>query len=286
MSDLPKVSNQTNPLAAYYRQPKIYIKLPSKGEFYPPGTLDVSESGEYPVYAMTAKDELMLKTPDALMNGQSTVEVLKSCVPALLDPWKMPSVDLDAILIAIRIATYGETMDVSANCPSCGHENDYTLNLVAYLERLNSFEYVPVIDIDPLTVYIKPYTYKEVTKTSIKALEQEKIFDIINSNDLTDEEKVERFGVSFLKLTELTIGLVSGSIEKIVTPEGEVTDKKHIEEFIANAPKEIFQKVQDHMTKMKEELEIKTHSVECSKCQTKFSTAVTLDQANFFAVRS
>lgn len=286
MSDLPKVSNQTNPLAAYYRQPKIYIKLPSKGKFYPSGTLDVSESGEYPVYAMTAKDELMLKTPDALMNGQSTVEVLKSCVPALLDPWKMPSVDLDAILIAIRIATYGETMDVSTNCPSCGHENDYTLQLVAYLEKLNSFEYVSVIDVEPLTVYIRPYTYKEITKTSIKALEQEKIFDIINSNDLTDEEKVERFGVSFLKLTELTIGLVAGSIEKIVTPEGEVTDKRYIEEFISNAPKEIFQKVQDHMTKMKEELEIKTHLVECSKCQTKFSTAVTLDQANFFAVRS
>jgi hypothetical protein len=35
---------------------------------------------------MTAKDELMFKTPDALLNGQSTVEVVKSCIPAIQDP--------------------------------------------------------------------------------------------------------------------------------------------------------------------------------------------------------
>jgi len=79
--------NQTqpkkNPLASFYRQPKIYVRLPSKGEFYTPGSLDVSENGEYPVYAMTAKDELLFKTPDALLNGTSTVELIKSCIPAL-----------------------------------------------------------------------------------------------------------------------------------------------------------------------------------------------------------
>ena len=70
-----------NPLSGYYRQPKIYIRLPSGGEYYPEGALDVSENGDYPVFAMTAKDELMLKTPDALLSGESTVEVIKSCVP-------------------------------------------------------------------------------------------------------------------------------------------------------------------------------------------------------------
>ena len=60
---------------------------------------------------MTAKDEMAFKTPDAMINGQSTVDVIKSCVPNLLDPWKMVNYDTDAVLLAIRIATYGETMD-------------------------------------------------------------------------------------------------------------------------------------------------------------------------------
>jgi hypothetical protein len=88
MDQIPNQNQQKkNPLSSFYRQPKIYVKLPSKGEFYPPGSLDVSANGEYPVYAMTAKDELLFKTPDALLSGQSTVELIKSCIPAITNPW-------------------------------------------------------------------------------------------------------------------------------------------------------------------------------------------------------
>lgn len=282
----PAVQKPVNPLANYYRQPKIYVKLPSNGKFYPPGTLDVSETGEYAVYAMTAKDELMLKTPDALMNGQSTVEVIKSCMPAILQPWLMPSVDLDAVLIAIRIATYGESMDVSVNCPSCSHVNDLQLNLVGYLSRLNGFEYDDVVHVGPLTIYIRPFNYKEVTKTAIKSLEQEKIFNIINDKTMSDEQKIEEFGISFLRLTDLTVGIVSDSIVKVSTPDGDVTDRKLIKDFIDNAPKEIFTAVQDRLTEMKDKLELKAHQVTCQNCSHEFTTQITLDQANFFEVRS
>ena len=41
---MDQISNQNqqkkNPLTSFYRQPKIYVKLPSKGEFYPPGSLE------------------------------------------------------------------------------------------------------------------------------------------------------------------------------------------------------------------------------------------------------
>jgi len=107
----------TNPLKNYFRQPKLFLSLPSKGKYYPEGSLEVSESGEYPVFSMTAKDELSLKTPDALINGQSTVDVIQSCIPSIKNAWKMPSLDLDAALIAIRIATYGEMMTVSTKVP-------------------------------------------------------------------------------------------------------------------------------------------------------------------------
>ena len=80
-----------NPLTQYFRQPKIWIKLPSGGKFYPNNALDHSANDEYPVFAMTAKDELLFKTPDALLSGQSTVEVIKSCIPAIREPWMMPN---------------------------------------------------------------------------------------------------------------------------------------------------------------------------------------------------
>lgn len=286
MQSLTGANPQRNPLANYFRQPKIFVKLPSQGQFYPAGSLDISQTSEYAVYAMTAKDELMFKTPDALMNGQATVEVIKSCVPAIRDPWKMPSIDVDAVLVAIRVATYGATMDVTATCPSCSEPNDYDFDLVSYLGQMSNFQFVDKVEVGPLVVHIRPYNYFETTKTAIKAMEQQKILEIVNNDSLSDEEKVDQFGASFVKLTELTVDVICGCISSIDTPEGSVSDPKMIEEFINNAPSEIFNTVNEHVVAMKNEIEAKTQKAACQNCNHEYTISLTMDQSNFFAVRS
>ena len=288
MSDLTNVPQapKKNPLANWYRQPKIYVKLPSKGRFYAAGALDVSANDEYPVYAMTAKDELMFKTPDALLSGQSTVEVIKSCFPAILDPWKMPSIDLDFALIAIRIATYGSMMDIGANCPHCSAENDYQVDLTQWIQIFNNFEYEENVVVDPLLIQVRPYTYQEVTKTAIKTLEQQRIFNIINDETMSDEDKLDNFGKSFVKITQLTVDVIADCISKISTPDGEVTDKSMIHEFINNCSKDVFDSVSKHVTGLKEQIELKAKDVECQECHKHFDLPVSMDQSNFFAVRS
>jgi hypothetical protein len=76
---------------------------------------------------MTARDELLIKTPDALLNGQGVAEVLQNCVPNILNAWECPQVDLDTLLIAIRLATYGEMMTISVKHPSL-KDNDFDNN--------------------------------------------------------------------------------------------------------------------------------------------------------------
>lgn len=287
MSQIPNVAaTKPNPLAAFYRQPKIYVTLPSKGRFYPHGTLDVSTDGQYPVYAMTAKDELIFKTPDALLTGQSTVELIKSCIPAILDPWAMPAIDLDFALIAIRIATYGDKMEIGCNCPHCNAENSYDIDLTAWFGSLSEFEYVDHVLADPLMIHIRPYSYKELTKTSIKTMEQQRIFQVINDENMPDEEKLDKFGKSFVKLTELTVEIIADCITKIETPDGAVTDKAIIKDFINNTSKDIFEKISNHVTDMKSKIELKASDVQCSECTKTFSLPITMDQSNFFAVRS
>ena len=280
------IQQQANPLANWYRQPKIYVTLPSGGRFYPSGTLDVSSNEQYAVYAMTAKDELMFKTPDALLSGESTVTIIKSCVPAILDPWKMPGIDLDFILIAIRIATYGEKMDISTTCPSCSTSNDYELNLNAWMNVFNQFQYNDTVMVDPLVVHIRPYSYYEMTKSSIKAMEQQRIFGIINDENISDEEKVEKFGKSFVKLTELTVDIIADCITSIETPNGTSTDKTQIKEFINNCSKDVFDNISNHIADIKSQIELKAQHVKCTECSHEFDVPVTMDQSNFFAVKS
>lgn len=287
MSQIPNVAQPVkNPLSGFYRQPKIYVSLPSKGKFYPQGALDSSSDGQYPVYAMTAKDELMFKTPDALLSGQSTVELIKSCIPAILDPWAMPSIDLDFALIAIRIATYGDKMEVGCNCPHCNAENSYDINLTNWFSIFDNFNYNDTVNVDPLIVHVRPYSYKEITKTTIKTLEQQRIFNIVNDDTISDEEKIDRFGKSFVKLTELTVDAIADCISSIQTPDGAVSDKTMIKDFINNCSKDVFNTISNHITDMKDQIEFKAQDVTCGECQKEFSLPITMDQANFFDVKS
>jgi hypothetical protein len=78
---------------------------------------------------MTAKDELAFKTPDALLNGQAMVDVIQSCFPNIKNAWVAPMVDLDTIMIAIRLATYGEKMPFTHKVPGTDEEVEYEIDL-------------------------------------------------------------------------------------------------------------------------------------------------------------
>jgi hypothetical protein len=278
-----------NPLKKYFRQPKIYLKLPSKGKYYPEGAIDMPESGELPVFAMTAKDELTMKTPDALLNGEATADLIKSCIPNILNPWAIPSFDIDAILIAIRLATSGEKLDITTKIPNIGEEKTYEVDLRPLLDHLISFEFDPYVQVnDELTIHLKPTTYKEFTQNAMKTFEEQRIFRLVNNNSIPDEQKLQAFATSFRKLTDLTIDLVINSIAFIDTPDGKVSDKTTIREFFENSERTLFKKIIDHLDKMKEGYTIKPLRVQCTEeeieagAPAEFEVPITFDQANFF----
>jgi hypothetical protein len=79
----------SNPLLKHFRQPQLYLRLPSEGKWWSADSLELPVTKEIAVYAMTARDELLIKTPDALLNGQATVDVIQSCCPNIKDAWKL-----------------------------------------------------------------------------------------------------------------------------------------------------------------------------------------------------
>ena len=84
---MSEISNN-NPLTKFFRQPAIYLKLPSNGAFWPNDAIELPLTGEIPVYPLTTKDEIILRTPDALLNGEGVVEVIQSCCPSIKDAWQ------------------------------------------------------------------------------------------------------------------------------------------------------------------------------------------------------
>jgi hypothetical protein len=282
-------TSSNNPLKGYFRQPKIYLTLPSQGKYYPPTSIELTETGELPVYAMTARDEITFKTPDALLNGQATVDVIQSCIPNIKNAWHMPSLDLDAALIAIRIATYGEQMDVNAKIPNIDEEKTYQVDLRNILDSLvnNSFE--DTIVIDDLVIHLKPLTYYEFTQSALKTFEEQRVFQIVNNENITEEEKLKRFNQSFKKLTELTVGMVTNSIQQIDVNDESVTDPAHLAEFIQNADQKFYTKITEHIEKQKEKFSVKPMTVypepeeQEQGAPESFEVPIMFDQSNFFA---
>lgn len=279
---------EQNPLKKYFRQPKLYITLPSKGKFYPEGSINFPENGEIAIYPMTAKDELTMKTPDALLNGQATVDLIHSCVPSIKDAWNMPSIDLDVVLIAIRIATYGENLDITTKIPNIGIEKEYSVDLRKILQQLSNADYENFIEVNSMQVYLKPLTYKEFTDASLKTFEEQRIFKLVNDQNIPDQEKLAKFSESFSKLTQMTVGMISNSIDKIVIEDIEVTDQKFIKEFIDNADKEFYTHITDHLELQKNKFQIKPLKVisepeeVAEGAPETFEVPITFDQSNFF----
>lgn len=249
---------QVNPLINFIRQPKIYIKLPSNGEFWPNGSLVMSETGELPVYSMTAKDEMLLKIPDALMNGQAVVDVIQSCMPNIKNAWAVPSIDIDAILIAIRLATYGEMMTTPITFGD-SLELEYQLDLRLVLDSImNTVKWDSVVPINrDLTVYVRPIDYKQLSKAAIQSFETQKIMQVVNNENVSEDEKIKVFKESFNKLTEVTIGTVAASVYKVDSINGSTENPAFIKQFIENADKEIFNKIQQHIELMREQNTLK-----------------------------
>ena len=280
----------TNPLQKYYRQPAIYIKLPSGGRYYPKEVFTPTETGEIPILPMTVKDELAFKTPDAMINGQSTVDVIKSCVPNMLDPWKMVNYDTDAVLLAIRIATYGETMDVNFRVPVTNEEQSHTLNLPALLEDLGRAEIVDeTMTSTKFKIEIDPLTYKSLTKIQIARFEQQKMYGTIDNSTMTDEAKQSAFAKSFETLNMVNFSLLVDSIKSITTPEGnKVVDRAQIIEFCNNADAKTVTEIQEKLSDLRVQAQIPPLRIKATEDQikkgapTSFEVPVTFDSSNFF----
>lgn len=277
------MSQTENPLLGYFRKPEVFITLPSKGKYYAEGIIDMPPTGEIGIFPMTARDELMIKTPDALLNGSSTAEVIKSCVPAILDPWGIPSLDMDAILVGIRIASYGQELELTSSCPECQHVNDFAIDLSNLLDQTQNWFFTEQLKIDDLVLNFSPLSYKEMNTESLRQFEESRIMKIVNDDAIADDKKTELFQEAFVKLTIHTVELIAKTIKSIDAPSGLVDNHDHIMEFVKNTSRSVFAQIQDHLDNQRKNNGFQDFKAQCTECSHEYTTPVMFDNSNFFA---
>lgn len=276
-------NQRQNPLAGYFRQPAIYIKLPSAGKWWGDDAIDLPANGEIPVYPMSTRDEIVLRTPDALMNGQGIVDVIQSCCPNIRDAWKMPGIDVDAVLIAIRIATYGNKMTFDSKCSHCNEENSHELDLSEPLSAITCPNYKETVNYRDLKIKLKPQHYFSVNRSNLVTFEEQKLINVINDSNLDPQVKAEKVAISMQKLVDLGLSAVADSTDYIELADGtRVNELAYIKEFYFNAESDAVKQVQDRLMALSEEAKVKPINLACNECSKPYKMELTFDYANFF----
>jgi hypothetical protein len=272
-----------NPLTKFFRTPAIYISLPSGGQFWPDEAIDMPENGELPVFPMTNRDEITLRTPDALINGQGVVDVVQSCIPSIKNAWKMPSTDVDATLMAIRIASYGHNMDFEQTCSACKHEDTYGMDLRHAMGGIKCPDYDKAVDFGPIRIKYKPQDYAQVTKSNQAAFELQKIGQ--NFDSMSEEDQTLANTIQLEKFTKLNVNSMVSITEyiELVETNERIDNAEYIGEFYANIDSGLFTKIQDTLIEITKDSNVKPTKVACTECGEEVELNIMFDYSSFFA---
>lgn len=282
-----------NPLAGHFRTPKLYTSLPSGGQYYDSEIIDTSMD-EHAVYSMTAKDELIMKNPDALLNGDAVVQVVESCIPSVKDATKLYSNDVDALLVAIQGATFGDDIEVTATCDKCGEEVTHLLSVEGVLTTMTTLKETYEFTTESgLLVKLQPFSYQSAVKAGIANFRSTRsLQSIVGIEDEVD--RIRAFNDNFVELANLNFDLLVDSIKVITLKNAdgetvEVTDYDQLREFMENCDRRIGAQIENFVTEIGKIGISKQMELSCVKegCGTEeepyvFESEVNFNPVNFF----
>ena len=235
---------QENPLTKYFRKPAIYVSLPTKGRFNP--EIEQTVIDEVGVMPMTAIDEITLRNPDSLLNGEAMISLFKSCCPSIPNPRNLCNIDAEALFLAVQYATYGKEITHTHKCSKCGEPSDFSIDINFILNKFPDIEKIEPIIYEDLEIHIKPPSLESVTRVALIQLEEQRIVQNIKTQSKDDADELElakRFYSSFERVARHNVDLLAETVSRLVTKDAEIIDKNQITEFLSNIPAQIVTKI-------------------------------------------
>lgn len=277
-----------NPLKGHFRAPKLFTRLPSSGAFYTDGVVEFSDTGEVEIYAMTSRDEVLMRNPDALLNGESVAQIITSCAPQVKRPRELLGADVDALMVAIQGATYGDEVRVETACPECGNTVVGAGSVQASLATMNEVpQDIKVETENGLVIELRPVTYETTIAAGVSNFQNARSMQSIA--DIEDDlEKLKAFNESYIKMAELNFLVILDSIYSISGKDENdeefiVTDRANIREYMENVETDIGKRVTEQVNLLQEAGIDKSVRIQCQEesCGHIFETNLEFDPVNF-----
>lgn len=259
-----------NPLLTSARLPGTKFRMPTRGIFYTPG-VEISETvvdGEVEVFPMTTRDEIALATPDKLLDGSAITDIVARCVPSVLLPNKLTSIDIDYLMMCLRLTTFGSItkVDHKHDCPYA-KTHQYEVNIDELIKNTK--------EIDPIEVASK---YSMTLPDGTVVLLRPVIFeDVIRVNNLTmniNESKITEQEVSQLLLTTTALAIKSVNGHE---------NQKHIHEWLSQLHAQWKKEIEVRLRELAEWTVKYDHITHCKDCGNEVTLLVSGNPVSFFS---
>ena len=269
-------------------RPGIFVRLPSGGKFYrnpPRMTVD----REIEVKPMTAMDEMNLKNPDGLLNNESLISVIRACVPAFPVPEEILAPDLDVIMVALSVATYGDFQNFDVTCPeeSCGEAAVIRKNMMDMTRSFKSIADDPSVTLGEMEVFIQPYSLRARQMISDIMMNAQRAAHELQRRheEGADGDAIEtvktQMGEMVAGMTRKMFSSLAEAVVAVETDGRRVDDRRDIAEWIEILAAPDARRLRDAVADLGSVLDM-SHTFTCAKCGRESTVEVETNPANFF----
>lgn len=293
-------------LTKYYRKPKAYITLPSKNALYNFNSEEKSMMDEVGVLRMTMMNQLTTNNPESLINGSAVEEIIRDCTTIKgIEPRQLLKCDVDALIMAIRMVSIEETMDINMACPKCDNEQTFGIDLQSMLSAMTYHETMPyklpLPTIPDLVLNIVPSTLNTSLNIDQSYFQDAKEVEFIRrsmskktSEVEKNEEELDRLSEEMKqyvnqvheiqkRMTFSTLNMYAESILYIDTPDGVVDDRNEIFDLVVSLCKEDHEALKAKLTEINSIGIPKKQTFTCQSCEHSFEAPVEVNPTDFFA---
>lgn len=286
--------------------PGVTVTLPTEGKFYPPGVLrESADPKEIDVRVLSMIDEQKYKDPFLLVSGKGLEQLIERVAPQVLKPDLLAEVDVEVILLATRLASYGTKLSVKHVCANpaeeilkdgngdpvkdgndeivkrlvCEEENSIDLDLSEFITRYgpigNDPGYELLLPRVGQTVYLQPTPYRTSANLLRHMMKHGKqVNDVMNRQAdelIQDDSLFEQYEELLSFDIKLKLQTLMDCIVEVKSKSGQkVTDPDLILEWLHLLPNEDLKLIEDRVAENGKKLrELSLVQYDCVRCSHK-----------------
>jgi hypothetical protein len=230
------------------------------------------------------------------MSSQATYDLIKSCVPAIVDPELMPIVDLDAVLLSIRRASYEDSITFKSPIPNTSLVDEFELKISDLIDTMSNAsvswdEELNIVEGDStVTFQVVPLALKHLFSTTRQIMRQQQRAESTINNSIEPDEKLNEISQQLKTIADFAVNNVADSIKSIRTNSGFETSKpQEIRDLLYKLDLEYFRAIKNHLEQQKKITGFKpvirttTPEQQALGAPETFPAEITFNLSNFFA---